>query len=235
MLLEVSALRVHYGGVEAVGGIDLAVGEGEVFTLLGANGAGKSTTLRAISGLLRPTAGEIRFRSRAITAMTPKAIVALGVVHVPEGRKLFPRMTVLENLELGAYLRSDREVRADLERVFGHFPVLKERARQQAGSLSGGEQQMLAIGRALMARPALLLLDEPSLGLAPRMVEEIAAIIREINQAGVAILLVEQNAEMALGLARRAGVLEGGRIALSGPARELHEDERVRRAYLGIA
>ncbi len=235
MLLEVEGLRVRYGGAEALRGVSLAVPEGDVVALLGGNGAGKTTTLRAISGLVRPAAGGIRFRGRPITGQRPKAIVAAGVVQVPEGRQLFPRMSVLENLELGAYLRSDREIRSDLERVFGHFPVLRERARQAAGSLSGGEQQMLAIGRALMARPRLLLLDEPSLGLAPRVVEEIAAIVHDINRAGVSILLVEQNAEMALGLARTACVLESGTVAISGAAADLRADERVRRAYLGVA
>jgi len=235
MPLEVERLRVHYGGAEALRGVDLAVADGAIVALLGANGAGKTTTLRAISGLLTPTAGEVRFRGQRLTGSRPKAIVAAGVVQVPEGRQLFPRMSVLENLELGAHIRRDREVRGDLQRVFEHFPVLKERVRQAAGSLSGGEQQMLAIGRALMARPALLLLDEPSLGLAPRMVEEIGAIVRDINRSGVSILLVEQNAELALGLAHTAYVLEGGAVAIEGPAEALREDERIRRAYLGVA
>ncbi len=235
MLLEVEGLRVHYGGVEALRGVAVAVADGEVVALLGANGAGKTTTLRAISGVAVPTAGDVRFRGKRIAGARPKAIVAAGIVQVPEGRQLFPRMTVLENLEVGAYLRSDRRAREDLEAVFTHFPVLRERRKQSAGSLSGGKQQMLAIGRALMAGPRLLLLDEPSLGLAPRMVEEIGAIVREINRAGVSILLVEQNAEMALSLAERAYVLEGGQVTISGEAKSLREDERVRRAYLGIA
>ncbi len=235
MLLSAEGVRVHYGGAAALRGVDLAVPDGQVVALLGANGAGKTTMLRAISGLVVPSSGEIRFEERPLTGRTPKAIVAAGIVHVPEGRQLFPRMTVLENLELGAYLRRDGGIRGDLERVLEHFPVFKERRRQIAGSLSGGEQQMLAIGRALMARPRLLLLDEPSLGLAPRMVEEVASIVRGINESGVSILLVEQNAEMALGLASTAYVMEGGTIALSGAATELRADERVRRAYLGIA
>jgi branched-chain amino acid transport system ATP-binding protein len=235
MLLAVESLRVAYGGVLALKGVDLAVEEGAVVALLGANGAGKTTTLRAISGLTPPLSGAIRFEDRSLVGRRARDVVRLGIVHVPEGRHLFPRMTVRENLELGAYLRRDRTIRADLERVFTHFPVLAERQAQEAGSLSGGEQQMLAIGRALMARPRLLLLDEPSLGLAPVMVEEIAAIIVEINRSGIAVLLVEQNAEMALGVARRAYVLETGRVAAAGTAAELLASDAIRRAYLGVA
>ncbi len=234
MLLEIDALRVHYGGVEALRGVTLAVAEGRVVALLGANGAGKTTTLRAVSGLVRPTAGTIRFRGEAMTTRPPKAIVASGIVQVPEGRRLFPRMSVLENLELGAHLRTRGELGEGLARVFRHFPVLSERCAQAAGSLSGGEQQMLAIGRALMARPRLLLLDEPSLGLAPKMVEAIGAIVRDINRDGVSILLVEQNAEVALALAHTAYVLENGAVALAGEARALRADPRVRKAYLGV-
>jgi branched-chain amino acid transport system ATP-binding protein len=234
MLLSVESLRVTYGGVQALKGVDLAVEEGGVVALLGANGAGKTTALRAISGLARAVSGAIHFQDRSIRERRPRDIVALGIVHVPEGRHLFPRMTVRENLELGAYLRRDGTVRADMERVFGHFPVLAQRQRQEAGSLSGGEQQMLAIGRALMARPTLLLLDEPSLGLSPVMVEEIAAIVGEINRTGIAVLLVEQNAEMALAVSRRAYVLETGRIVATGTSAELLESDAIKRAYLGI-
>jgi branched-chain amino acid transport system ATP-binding protein len=233
-MLRVEALEVHYGGVWALRGVDLEVGEGNIVALLGANGAGKTTTLRAISGLERPTAGRIVFQGEAIEGRRPRNLVAKGIVQVPEGRRLFPRMNVRENLETGAYLRRDGEIRRDLQRVFAHFPVLAERQRQEAGSLSGGEQQMVAIGRALMARPKLLLLDEPSLGLSPVMVDEIAAIIGEIHRAGVAILLVEQNAEMALGLAETAYVLETGRVAVAGSAADLAASESVRRAYLGL-
>ncbi len=235
MLLAVESLHVAYGGVQALKGVDLAVDEHAVVALLGANGAGKTTTLRAISGLTMPGAGSIVFEGKSIVGRRARDIVALGIVHVPEGRHLFPRMTVRENLELGAYLRRDRTIRTDLERVFAHFPVLADRQRQEAGSLSGGEQQMLAMGRALMTRPKLLLLDEPSLGLSPVMVEEIASIIVQINQSGIAVLLVEQNAEMALDVAQRAYVLETGRIAAAGTAAELFARDAIRRAYLGIA
>jgi branched-chain amino acid transport system ATP-binding protein len=235
MLLAVESLHVAYGGVQALKGVDLAVDEHAVVALLGANGAGKTTTLRAISGLTMPGAGSIVFEEKSIVGRRARDIVALGIVHVPEGRHLFPRMSVRENLELGAYLRRDRTIRTDLERVFAHFPVLADRQRQEAGSLSGGEQQMLAMGRALMTRPKLLLLDEPSLGLSPVMVEEIASIIVQINQSGIAVLLVEQNAEMALDVAQRAYVLETGRIAAAGTAAELLARDAIRRAYLGIA
>jgi len=211
------------------------VDEGTIVALLGANGAGKSTTLKTISGLLRPASGEILFLGDPIQRKSPRDIVSLGIVQVPEGRKLFPRMSVLENLEVGAYLRSAPKavLQQDLERIFEHFAVLRERRRQEAGSLSGGEQQMLAIGRGLMAKPRLLLLDEPSLGLAPLMVEEISKIIVEISRTGVTILLVEQNAEMALGIAHRGFVLETGRITLHGPSPELLASETIRQAYLG--
>jgi branched-chain amino acid transport system ATP-binding protein len=207
--------------------------EGEIIAIIGANGAGKSTTLRAISGLLRPTEGSITFRGERIDRLSPHSIVRRGVAHVPEGRRLFPSMTTRENLELGAYLRRGAGVRRDLESVRARFPILKNRGRQRAGSLSGGEQQMLAIGRALMARPSLLLLDEPSIGLAPLVVKEIAAIITDITQQdGVGIILVEQNASLALSVAPRAYVMELGRINLAGPSAELVQDEKVRTAYL---
>ena len=235
MLLTVRDLVVKIEKIEALRGASLEVGEGQIVALLGANGAGKSTTLKTISGLLRPASGGIFFRGDPIHRMTPRQIVSLGIVQVPEGRRLFPRMTVLENLEIGAYLRNDPKagLQQDLERIFGHFPVLKERRKQQAGSMSGGEQQMLAIGRALMAKPNLLLLDEPSLGLAPLMVEEISKIIAEISRSGVTILLVEQNAEMALEIAQQGFVLETGKITLHGPASDLLASETIRQAYLG--
>jgi branched-chain amino acid transport system ATP-binding protein len=234
VLLTVEALHVAYGGVHALRGVDLGVDEGSVVALLGANGAGKTTVLRAISGLTPLTAGMITFRGQSIVGRRARDIVRLGVVHVPEGRHLFPRMSVRENLELGSYLRRDRNIREDMERVFRHFPVLAQRQRQEAGSLSGGEQQMVAIGRALMARPTLLLLDEPSLGLSPVMVEEIAAIVGEINRTGIAVLLVEQNAEMALAVARQGYVLETGRLVASGTSGELLRSDTIRRAYLGV-
>ena len=235
MLLNVRDLVVRIGRIEALRGASLEVVEGTIVALLGANGAGKSTTLKTTSGLLRPASGEIAFRGEPIHQKTPKEIVALGIVQVPEGRRLFPRMSVMENLEVGAYLRSDSKaaLQRDLERIFEHFPILQERRKQEAGSMSGGEQQMLAIGRGLMAKPTLLLLDEPSLGLAPLMVEEIAKIIGEINRTGVTILLVEQNAEMALSIAHHGFVLETGRITLHGPSSELLASETIRQAYLG--
>ncbi|HXJ77391.1 MAG TPA: ABC transporter ATP-binding protein [Candidatus Methylomirabilis sp.] len=234
MLLAVESLHVSYGGVRALQGVDLVVEVNSVVALLGANGAGKTTTLRAISGLTTPRSGMIRFEAQSLVGRRARDIVRMGIVQVPEGRHLFPRMSVRENLELGAYLRRDATIRADLERVFSHFPVLAERQAQEAGSLSGGEQQMLAIGRALMARPRLLLLDEPSLGLSPMMVEVIARMIAEINRSGIAVLLVEQNAEMALGVASHAYVLETGRVAAAGTAAELLASDAIRRAYLGV-
>jgi len=236
MLLNIRDLAVRIGRIEALRGASLEVGEGTIVALLGANGAGKSTTLKTISALLRPASGEILFHGEPIHRKTPREIVALGIVQVPEGRRLFPRMSVRENLEVGAYLRSDSKgaLQQEMERIFEHFPILRERRRQEAGSMSGGEQQMLAIGRGLMAKPALLLLDEPSLGLAPLMVEEMAKIIGEINRSGVTILLVEQNAEMALSVAHHGFVLETGRITLHGPASDLLASETIREAYLGI-
>jgi branched-chain amino acid transport system ATP-binding protein len=234
MLLSVRNLAVRIGRIEALGGITLGVAQGTIVALLGANGAGKTTTLKAISGLLRPAAGEIYYRGEPIHQKSPREIVALGVIQVPEGRRLFPRMSVMENLEVGAYLRSEPKgiLREEIEKIFGHFPILRERRRQQAGSMSGGEQQMLAIGRGLMAKPNLMLLDEPSLGLAPLMVEEIAKIVVEINRSGTTLLLVEQNAEMALSVAHRGFVLETGRIALHGPAADLLATDAVRNAYV---
>jgi branched-chain amino acid transport system ATP-binding protein len=234
-VLEVQDVHVYYGAIHALKGISLRVGAGEIVTLIGANGAGKSTTLRAINGLNRPREGSIRFEGRDITTAMPHAIVKGGIAQSPEGRRLFPRMSVTENLEMGAFQRTDRENLAeDMERVFGLFPRLHERRTQKAGTMSGGEQQMCAIGRALMARPKLLLLDEPSMGLAPIFVEKIFEIVREINAQGTPVLLVEQNALMALETANRGYVMETGRITLEGPAAELKANERVQRAYLGL-
>lgn len=234
MLLEVRDVHVHYHKVAALKGISMNVPEGGIVTIIGANGAGKSTTLRSISGLEKPTQGEILFQGERIDRLPPERIVARGIAQVPEGRRVFPGLTVEENLRTGAYLRNDKAgIERDLGRVFEHFPRLKERRTQWARTLSGGEQQMVAIGRALMSRPKLLLLDEPSMGLSPVMVQEIARIIVEIAEQGVPVVLVEQNAELALRLARFAYVLETGTVALEGPAHELHENDHVKRAYLG--
>ena len=234
MLLEVRDATVHYHKVAALRGVSLGVPDGSVVTIIGANGAGKSTLLRAISGLESLSEGEIRFGGERIDGTLPEKVVALGIAQVPEGRRVFPDLTVQENLNTGAYLRRDREqVARDLDGVFEHFPRLRERRRQWAKTLSGGEQQMLAIGRALMSNPKLLLLDEPTIGLSPVLVQEMAGIIREIHARGVPVVLVEQNAELALRLADYAYVLEIGTVALHGPASELHENEHVRRAYLG--
>ena len=233
-LLELTGLVAGYGAISAVKGIDLSVDEGEIVTLIGSNGAGKSTTLRAISGIIRPRSGRITFKNGAIEKLEPHRIVSLGVSHVPEGRGIFQRMSVLDNLLLGAYQRHD-DLSADLSRVYTLFPRLKERLTQPGGTLSGGEQQMLAIGRALMARPRLLLLDEPSMGLSPLLVETIFATIAEIREQGATVLLVEQNALMALEIADRAYVIESGVITLKGSGKELAENDSVRRAYLGEA
>jgi branched-chain amino acid transport system ATP-binding protein len=233
-ILEIDGVHVYYGAIHALKGVSLTVGEGEIVTLIGANGAGKSTTLRAINGLNRPRQGTIRFQGRDISGSAPHSIVKSGIAQSPEGRRLFPRMSVTENLEMGAFQRSDRQnFREDMNRVFELFPRLQERRTQRAGTLSGGEQQMCAIGRALMARPKLLLLDEPSMGLAPIFVERIFEIVVEINKQGTPVLLVEQNALMALDVAQRGYVMETGRIALQGPAGELKTNEQVRQTYLG--
>jgi len=234
MLLEVKDLNVYYGAIHALQGISFNVDQGEIVTLIGANGAGKSTTLKTVSGLLRPRSGEVRLYDQSITTLPAQAIVKRGVVHVPEGRKIFAPLTVQENLEMGAYSRKDAaEIQQSMDRVFKSFPRLKERLGQYGGTLSGGEQQMLAIGRGMMARPSVLLLDEPSMGLAPILVEEIFAIIKEINSQGVSILLVEQNALMALSVANRGYVLETGRIVLADTAERLLNNPQVQKAYLG--
>lgn len=233
-MLTIKDINVYYGAIHALKGISVDVKEGQIVTLIGANGAGKSTTLRTISGLLRPKSGEIVFEGKNIAAMPAQDIVKQGLSQVPEGRRVFANMTVLENLELGAYTRSDSAgIAEDMEIVFKRFPRLYERKAQLAGTLSGGEQQMLAMGRALMSRPRLLLLDEPSMGLAPLLVKEIFSIIKEINLTGTTILLVEQNAHMALSIANFAYVLETGRITIEGPAAELSQSEEIRKAYLG--
>jgi len=233
-MLDIEDLRAGYGNIEALHGITLSVGEGEIVTLIGANGAGKTTTLMTISGCVRARAGAIRFRGRDISGLPPHEIVALGLIQSPEGRKIFPRLSVAENLEMGAFTRRDPGgIAADQKRAFELFPILGERRRQPGGTLSGGEQQMLAIARALMARPKLLLLDEPSLGLAPLVVSRIFEVIRELNREGATILLVEQNAQMALKAAHRGYVLETGTIAMADAADKLLADPRVRSAYLG--
>jgi len=234
-MLEVRDLHVYYGEIHALKGVSFRVTEGEIVTLLGNNGAGKTTTLKTVSGLLAPRQGEIRLDGASLVGAPPHGIVGKGVTHVPEGRRIFNRLTVRENLEMGAYTRSDRNIGEDMDRVFATFPRLKERRTQVAGTLSGGEQQMLAIGRALMAKPRLLLLDEPSMGLAPVLVEQIFETVQTINRQGVTVFLVEQNAAMALSIAGRGYVLETGRIALEGPAADLAGNPDVRRAYLGEA
>ena len=236
MLLELKDVTVHYGKVAALKSISINVEEGETVTLIGSNGAGKSSTLRTISGLKTPSSGEIWFEGRRIDGLRPHEIVGLGIAHVPEGRRVFPYMSTFENLKMGAFLRKNKEeINKDYQKVYAHFPILKERSRQSGSTLSGGEQQMLATGRGLMAHPKLLLLDEPSLGLSPIMRQEIAKIIREIHQQmGVAILLVEQNACLALKLADRGYVLATGSISVQGTAQELMNNDEVRKAYLGI-
>jgi len=234
MLLSVQDLSVYFGNIRALHGISFDVENGEIVTLIGANGAGKTTTLRSISALVKPQSGEIDFQGKNITNVKAHKIVAMGVSHVPEGRRIIGSLTVMENLMMGAFTRKDKdEIQASLDSALASFPRLKERSKQMAGTLSGGEQQMLAIGRALMSKPTLLLLDEPSMGLSPILVEEIFNIIVNINKQGTTVLLVEQNAYMALEVANRAYVLESGRIVLAGPAKELRENEGVRSAYLG--
>lgn len=235
MLLNVNDLNVYYGAIHALHGISFNVQEGEIVTLIGANGAGKSTTLRTISGLLRTRTGNILFKDKDITMMPADEIVKAGISHVPEGRKIFAPLSVRENLLMGAFTRSDpAEIQASMERVFKSFPRLRERINQSGGTLSGGEQQMLATGRGLMSRPSILMLDEPSMGLSPILVQEIFSIIKEINQQGTSILLVEQNAQMALSISHRAYVLETGRIILEGPAEEIANNPKVQAAYLGV-
>ncbi len=233
-MLRVSDVSASYGPIQALQGISLEVNEGQIVAILGANGAGKSSTLKVISGLLRPSGGSVEFLGQPIHRRSPESIVSLGISHVPEGRELFTDLTVEENLRLGAYTRRDGAIKDDIQRIFTYFPLLAERRKQPSGSLSGGEQQMLAIGRGLMARPKLLLLDEPSLGLAPTVVQEIFQIIKTINrEEGLAVLLVEQNATMALRVSQYGYVLETGRIVLAADAAELRENETVRRSYLG--
>ena len=233
-MLELKHVYTRYGKVECLKGVTLSVKQGEIVALLGSNGAGKTTALKTISGFIRPSAGDVFFQGQSISSATPEAIVKLGVAHVPEGRKIFQRLTVLENLELGAFLRSDEEmIQKDLEEIFSIFPLLKKRLRQKAGTLSGGEQQMLAIGRGLMSRPSVLLLDEPSLGLAPLLVSMIFKMIEKIHAQGKTILLVEQNARMALKVAKRAYVLETGQVVLEGNSDEIRDNPAIQNAYLG--
>ena len=231
-LLRISDLKVSYGGIEAVRGISFNVRQGEIVTLIGANGAGKSSTLRAISGLVKPAGGKVELEGEDITAKDSSVIVSKGLMMVPEGRKIFPNLSVLENLKIGAYLRND-DLTEDLEAVYGYFPRLKERSWQAGGTLSGGEQQMLAVGRALMGRPKVLMMDEPSLGLAPIVVQDIFEIIRRIHENGTTVLLIEQNANMALHVADRAYVIENGKISLEGTGKELLSNEKVQAASLG--
>ncbi len=233
-MLKICDLSVHYGKIRAVRQIDMEIAQGEIVSLIGANGAGKSTTLRALSGLVKAAGGTVEFEGKPITNWSPKAIVEAGISHCPEGRQIFPRMTVMENLEMGAYIRKDKQnLNSDYERIFEYFPVLSQRKNQLGGTLSGGEQQMLAMGRALMSKPKLLLLDEPSLGLAPLLVEKIFEIIQNINREGMTVLLIEQNAWQALNISNRGYVLETGSVAVSGAANELLHNDHVRRAYLG--
>ena len=233
-ILKVQDLKVHYGAIQALKGISFEVVKGEIITLIGSNGAGKSTTLNGISNVVKKSGGKVEFNGQDVSAVAPDRLVAAGLVQVPEGRRVFANLSVRDNLEMGAYSRKDRQgIKDDFDVVYGIFPRLKERAKQIAGTLSGGEQQMLAMGRALMSKPTLLLMDEPSMGLAPILVDEIFAVIRRINQAGTTILLVEQNAYKALSVASRAYILETGNVVKSGPARELMKDDSVKTAYLG--
>jgi branched-chain amino acid transport system ATP-binding protein len=233
-MLKVNGIDVFYGNIHALKGVSLEINEGEIVTLIGANGAGKSTLLKTLSGLLKPKSGTVEYLGKSISGKAPQSIVKAGISHVPEGRRVFANMSVEENLELGAYLRKDsKEIRKDIQSVYELFPRLQERRKQFSGTLSGGEQQMLAMGRAIMAKPKLLLLDEPSMGLAPLMVKTIFQIIEKINQDGTTILLVEQNANMALSVADRAYVIETGRVKISGTAAELQASEEIKKAYLG--
>lgn len=235
MLLELKNTSVFYGNVQATRSVSMSIPEGQIVTLIGSNGAGKSTTLRMISGLERPQEGEVLFKGESILSLPPEKVTGIGIAHVPEGRRVFPQMTVMENLEMGAYLQSDRfDVAQNLEMVFAHFPRMKERVDQHAGTMSGGEQQMLAMGRALMSNPELILMDEPSLGLSPIMCQEIAGIIRKINASGRTIVLVEQNARLALALADYGYVLDTGEVVIEGPAEELREDKNIQKTYLGL-
>jgi len=233
IMLRAEDLNVYYGSIHAIQGVSFEVGKGEIVTLIGANGAGKSTILNTVSGLLRSKTGTLTFRGENIAGMAPHTVVREGIIHVPEGRRIFSKLTVEENLEMGAYTRPGRELDDAITGVYDRFPRLKERRRQVAGTLSGGEQQMLAIGRALVSRPSFIMLDEPSMGLAPILVEQVFSIIQEVHRSGVTILLVEQNARMALSIADRGYVLETGRIVLSGPGKELLENDSVQKAYLG--
>jgi branched-chain amino acid transport system ATP-binding protein len=233
-LLELIDLHLHYGKIHAIKGLDICVDAGEIVTLIGANGAGKSTTLRAVSGLAKPSKGDIRFKGQSILGLTTAQITALGIVHVPEGRRIFSRLSVLENLEMGAYLLKDKKfIKAEMQKVFDYFPILHQRRSQYAGTLSGGEQQMLAIGRGLMTQPQLLILDEPSMGLAPLIVKQIMGIIKTINATGIPVFLVEQNARQALQIAHRGYVLETGQIKLHDTGAALLQEPKVREAYLG--
>ncbi len=231
-MLELKNINAYYGAIHALKDVSLSVKEGEIVTLIGANGAGKSTTLKAISGLLKPESGELRFNDVLVNHLKATDLVKLGISHVPEGRRVFPKMTVMENLEMGAFIRKDKGLVQDYENIFSLFPILEKRKTQLAGTLSGGEQQMLAIGRALMSRPKLLLLDEPSMGLAPLIVKDIFNIIKDINQKGTTVLLIEQNANLALSISQRAYIIRNGEVEAEGSAEELLKDDKVRKAYL---
>lgn len=231
-MLELKDVNVYYGAIHALKNLDLKISEGEIVTLIGANGAGKSTTLKTISGLLKPESGEIKFNGESINNLKATDLVKLGISHVPEGRRVFPKMSVMENLEMGAFIRNDKELNKDYKKIFSLFPILEKRKEQMAGTLSGGEQQMLAIGRALMSRPKLLLLDEPSMGLAPIIVKEIFNIINDINETGTTVLLVEQNANLALSVSHRAYIIRTGEIEAEGNPKEMLKDDKVRKAYL---